>query len=111
MAKRLMLLLCLMLFMGMAAASTQRYVFATAAQHQAFTHLTSELRCLVCQNESLADSGAPLAVDLRNQVYQMMRAGQTPVQVKHYLVARYGDFVLFKPRYHLETWLLSIAMA
>lgn len=61
--------------------------------------LTSELRCLVCQNESIADSHADLARDLRNQVRAMMEDGRTDREITDYLVARYGDFVLFRPRF------------
>jgi len=59
--------------------------------------LSEELRCLVCQNQSLADSHADLAVDLRNQVRELMREGKTDDQIREFMVARYGDFVLYKP--------------
>ena len=65
-----------------------------------------ELRCLVCQNQSLADSNAPLAVDLRNQVRDKMRAGMSDQQIVDFMVARYGDFVLFRPPFKLSTALL-----
>ena len=59
--------------------------------------LAAELRCLVCQNQSLADSNAPLAVDLRNQIRERMREGQSESQIVDFMVARYGDFVLYRP--------------
>ncbi|MEZ5740824.1 MAG: cytochrome c-type biogenesis protein [Burkholderiaceae bacterium] len=59
--------------------------------------LETELRCLVCQNQTLADSGAELAGDLRNQVHKLIAQGMTDAQVKQYLVDRYGDFVLYRP--------------
>ena len=59
--------------------------------------LSEELRCLVCQNQSLADSNADLAVDLRNQVRKMMQAGQSDEEIREFMVARYGDFVLYNP--------------
>jgi cytochrome c-type biogenesis protein CcmH len=59
--------------------------------------LATELRCLVCQNQSLADSNAPLAVDLRNQIRERMREGQSESQIVDFMVARYGDFVLYRP--------------
>ncbi len=62
-----------------------------------FRHLASELRCLVCQNQTLADSNAPLAIDLRNEVIRLMREGKTDPQIKSYLVDRYGEFVLYRP--------------
>jgi cytochrome c-type biogenesis protein CcmH len=68
--------------------------------------LSAELRCLVCQNQSLADSNAPLAVDLRNQVREKMRAGMSEDEIVDFMVARYGDFVLFRPPFKLTTALL-----
>jgi cytochrome c-type biogenesis protein CcmH len=68
--------------------------------------LSAELRCLVCQNQSLADSNAPLAVDLRNQVRDKMRAGMSDQQIVDFMVVRYGDFVLFRPPFKLSTALL-----
>jgi cytochrome c-type biogenesis protein CcmH len=68
--------------------------------------VASELRCLVCQNETIAGSNAELAVDLRNQVRDMLRKGQTEQQVFDYMTARYGDFVLYRPPVKSTTWLL-----
>ena len=59
--------------------------------------LASELRCLVCQNQTLADSNAPLAVDLRNQIREQLAAGKSEQEVTDFMVARYGDFVLYRP--------------
>jgi cytochrome c-type biogenesis protein CcmH len=59
--------------------------------------LAVELRCLVCQNQTLADSNAPLAVDLRNQIREQLEAGKSEQDVVDFLVARYGDFVLYRP--------------
>ncbi len=76
--------------------------------------LTSELRCLVCQNESISDSHADLAKDLRNQVRTMMEDGKTDGEITEYLVARYGDFVLFRPRFKALTaalWLGPFILA
>ncbi len=61
------------------------------------TGLASELRCLVCQNQTLADSNAPLAVDLRNQIREQLKGGASERDVIDFLVARYGDFVLYRP--------------
>ncbi|MFT3802769.1 MAG: cytochrome c-type biogenesis protein CcmH [Burkholderiaceae bacterium] len=69
-------------------------------------HLSEELRCLVCQNQTLADSNAELAVDLRNQVKAMIEQGRSDEQIKSYLVDRYGQFVLYKPPVQRSTWLL-----
>ena len=68
--------------------------------------LSEELRCLVCQNESLASSRAELADDLRREVRSLLREGKTDPQVKHFLVERYGDFVLYRPELKPLTWLL-----
>jgi cytochrome c-type biogenesis protein CcmH len=68
--------------------------------------LTSDLRCLVCQNQSLADSHADLAIDLKNQVRDQMRAGRSDAEIRDYMVARYGDFVLYDPPFKLSTVLL-----
>ena len=59
--------------------------------------LSNELRCLVCQNQTLAESNAPLAVDLRNQIREQLQAGKSEQDVRDFMVARYGDFVLYKP--------------
>ena len=68
--------------------------------------LSAELRCLVCQNQSLADSHADLALDLKAQVREQLRAGRTPEQVLTYMTERYGDFVLYRPPWKASTLLL-----
>jgi cytochrome c-type biogenesis protein CcmH len=69
-------------------------------------HLESELRCLVCQNQTLADSNADLAADLRREVRSLALAGKSDDDIKAYLVARYGDFVLYRPPVKPVTWML-----
>ena len=69
-------------------------------------NLSRELRCLVCQNETIAESRADLAVDLRNQIREMMRAGKSDQEIVSYLTARYGDFVLYRPPVRPTTFLL-----
>lgn len=83
-------------------------VHATTAieNDQRLKALTGQLRCLVCQNETLADSQADLAVDLRHQVQAMIDQGKSDAQIKQYLVDRYGDFVLYDPPVQGNTWLL-----
>jgi len=66
-------------------------------QSERFRHLASELRCLVCQNQTLADSNADLAIDLRNEVLRQMASGKDDGQIKSHLVDRYGEFVLYRP--------------
>jgi cytochrome c-type biogenesis protein CcmH len=68
--------------------------------------LGEELRCLVCQNETLAVSQAPLALDLRNEIRALIRQGRSDDEIRAYLVARYGDFVLYKPPFKATTALL-----
>src|ERR1700747_2502545 len=69
-------------------------------------HLETELRCLVCQNQTLADSNAPLAEDLRREVRELAKSGKSDTEIKQYLIARYGDFVLYRPPLQWNTWLL-----
>jgi len=88
-------------------------VFDSAAQEARYNDLTLELRCLVCQNQNLADSDAPLAQDLRREIYDMMVAGQTDEQIKTFMVDRYGDFVLYRPPVQgntLALWVLPIVL-
>lgn len=73
-----------------------------------FRGLAAELRCLVCQNQSLADSNADLAVDLRNEVVRLMREGFDDRQIKTHLVERYGDFVLYRPQWAAKNLLLWV---
>ena len=68
--------------------------------------LAEELRCLVCQNQTIADSSAPLALDLRNQLRQQIAAGRSDEQIRGYMVERYGDFVLYRPPLRARTALL-----
>jgi cytochrome c-type biogenesis protein CcmH len=72
------------------------------------TALSQELRCLVCQNQTIAESNAPLAVDLRNQVREQLAAGKSEQDVIDFLVARYGDFVLYRPPFKAATLFLWI---
>ena len=71
-----------------------------------FQHLTSELRCHVCQDENLADSNADFARDLRHKVFELMQQGKSDAEIKQYLVDRYSDFVLYDPPVNTRTWLL-----
>ena len=80
--------------------------FANPAEETRFHALVSELRCVMCQNQSLADSNAQIARDLRHEVLVLMRQGKSDREIQDYLVARYGEFVLYKPRIEASTWLL-----
>lgn len=80
--------------------------FADDALDARLKALESELRCLVCQNQTLAESEAPLAADLRKEVRELAQAGKSDDDIRGYLVARYGDFVLYKPPVKPVTYLL-----
>jgi len=86
------------------AYTLEEFKFDDPARAEEFRGLIDELRCLVCQNESLAGSQAELAQDLREEVYRMMKEGQSRDQIVEFLVARYGDFVLYDPPVKLSTY-------
>ena len=88
------------------AQAAEPLVFDDPSMEERYNELTLELRCLVCQNQTLADSDAPLAQDLREEIYEMMIAGQDNEQIKTFLVDRYGDFVLYRPAVGGNTLLL-----
>jgi cytochrome c-type biogenesis protein CcmH/NrfF len=92
--------------LSLAAAATKMDVPADVAFDARIKHLESELRCLVCQNQTLADSNADLADDLRREVRDLARSGKSDDEIKAYLVARYGDFVLYRPPLKATTLLL-----
>lgn len=85
--------------------------FDNEIQESRFNSLVAELRCAVCQNQSLADSDAELAQDLRREVLNLIRSGKTDDQVKDFLVQRYGEFVLYRPRLEQSTYLLWLGPA
>ncbi|MEK9774726.1 MAG: cytochrome c-type biogenesis protein [Quisquiliibacterium sp.] len=88
------------------AADQSPQAAMSAQNQQRFKKLSEELRCLVCQNQTLADSNAGLALDLRRQVESLMNQGMDDAQIKDYLVQRYGDFVLYRPPVKASTLLL-----
>ena len=92
--------LFLMVFLGLPAFSEDPNL------EKRVTGLAHELRCLVCQNQTIADSNAPLAVDLRNQIREQLAAGKSESDVIDFMVARYGDFVLYRPPLKASTVLL-----
>jgi len=89
-----------------AGAKEAEPVGSDPALQQRMMALAAELRCLVCQNQTIADSQVGLASDLRQEILEMMQKGQTDAQIKDYLVARYGNFVLYKPPVKSDTLLL-----
>jgi len=100
------LLVALCLFACTFAHAVDPLPFKDHTEEVRFQALTKQLRCLVCQNESLADSNAPLAADLRRDVFQQMQAGKSDDEIKAWLTARYSDFVLYDPPLHAGTLLL-----
>ena len=110
----LLLLFTLLTVVPTIAENTSNvYAFQNATDNARFHTLIGEYRCLVCQNESLADSNAALATDLRQQIYQRVLAGDSDSDIQHYLVARYGDYVLFQPPFSVNTsalWILPFLL-
>lgn len=100
------LLAGLLLWLPMTASAIDALPFKDRAEELRFQELTRQLRCLVCQNESLADSSADLAKDLRQEVFEQMRLGKSDAEIKNYLTARYSDFVLYNPPLRGGTLLL-----
>lgn len=110
-APTLALVMTLVITLGASlnAQAVEPLVFDSEEQEERFDDLTEELRCLVCQNQSLADSDAVLAQDLRNEVFVMLQQGNTDEEIKRFLVDRYGDFVLYRPPLRKDTLLLWLS--
>jgi cytochrome c-type biogenesis protein CcmH len=110
MIKKLISILALCLLLGASPAhagvTLEAFKFNSKAEEQHFKDLIEELRCLVCQNQSLADSDAELAHDLRAEVYDMIQAGKSDDEIVTFLVTRYGDFVLYNPPVKPSTYLI-----
>ncbi len=102
-ARLLLLLIALLIALPCGAFTLEEYEFNDPARRAEFRDLLGEIRCLVCQNESLAGSQAGLAQDLRNEVYRLMQEGRSRGEVVDFLVERYGDFVLYDPPLKLAT--------
>ncbi len=105
------LLACLLAFASVPAfaqinSDSAPLQFQDSVEEARFHALAAELRCVMCQNQSLADSNALIALSLRHEVLELMRKGNSDAQIKDFLVARYGEFVLYKPRVEPNTWLL-----
>jgi cytochrome c-type biogenesis protein CcmH len=109
--KRLLALLTLLLLVARAFGVDTGEEFADPALQARYERLTHDLRCLVCQNESIADSNAGLAADLRREVREMLSAGKSDQEILAFMTDRYGDFVLFRPPFVARTWLLWLAPA
>ncbi len=102
------LVLSLLLAAPSFSSTIDAYPFEDPGQEKIYKKLIEELRCLVCQNQNLADSNAELAQDLRRKTYELARAGNSEWEIVDYMVQRYGDFVLYKPPLQANTLLLWI---
>lgn len=105
--RSIILLICFSLACNFAYALDETTHTFTSSNHALrFETLTKEIRCLVCQNQNIADSSAPLAIDLREKVYQQIIANKSDAEIKDYLVKRYGEFILLNPRFNKVTIVL-----
>lgn len=100
------LVLLMILIVSPVHAAINAVEFDTPRQSERYKNLIDELRCLVCQNQNLADSNADLAVDLKNIVQQKIKAGESDQQILDFMTQRYGDFVLYRPPFKSSTLLL-----
>jgi cytochrome c-type biogenesis protein CcmH len=96
----------LVAFAACAFAQSAEVATPDAAVEERLKRLAEELRCLVCQNQTIADSNAPLALDLRNQIRTQIALGRSDDQIREYMVQRYGDFVLYRPPFKATTAVL-----
>ncbi|MBJ9975390.1 cytochrome c-type biogenesis protein CcmH [Pseudomonas sp. S75] len=91
---------------GVARAAIDTYQFRDEAERERYQQLTRELRCPKCQNQDIADSNAPIAADLRREIFRMLGENRSNQQIIDFMVERYGDFVRYKPALGARTWLL-----
>ncbi len=104
---------CVLLLLGSAGAGAviETYDFSSPVLEERYQELSTELRCPKCQNQNIADSNAPIAQDLRRLLHEQLEAGASDDQIRDYMVARYGEFVRYRPRFHGATALLWLAPA
>lgn len=105
MLRRLSLLMLVVLALP-AMAVIETYQFDTELQRQRYNAFIEELRCPKCQNQNLSGSDSAIAQDLRRQIHQMIMAGKSDIEITQYMVDRYGDFVLYRPRFNAATAVL-----
>jgi cytochrome c-type biogenesis protein CcmH len=98
--------LVLLTSQGVSAGPVDTYEFSDPVTQKRYLALTKELRCPKCQNQNLAGSNSPIAQDLRQQVYTLLNEGNSDIEIMHYMVARYGEFVLYRPGVNSLTYLL-----
>ncbi len=97
---------CLLFSSASFAAPIETFKFESAETEKVFHKLSEELRCLVCQNQNIAESNADLAKDLRLEIYNMLSEGKSEEEIVDFMVQRYGDYVLYRPPFKPMTWLL-----
>ncbi|MEL0169119.1 MAG: cytochrome c-type biogenesis protein [Pseudomonadaceae bacterium] len=100
------LALGLLLVLGSASAAVDTFEFSSEQERDRFYAIGSELRCPKCQNQNIADSDAPIAADLRQEVFRLLQDGRSDEDIVDYMVARYGDFVRYKPALNRDTLVL-----
>lgn len=100
------LLLLLLLVTPLSWAAIDVYQFKSQGDEERFHQLTAELRCPKCQNQNIADSDSPIAKDLRREVYRLVDSGAADTEVVDFMVTRYGEFVLYRPKVNSQTWFL-----
>lgn len=100
------ILLLIMLVLSHASFAMDPTEYRSAEEEQRFRSLAAELRCVMCQNQSLADSNAMIAKDLRLELLNLIREGKSDDEIKQFMVSRYTDFVLYEPPMRPSTWLL-----
>ena len=106
--RSLLLTLMLVLWVAPVQAAIEAYEFDSPQMEADYNQLINELRCLVCQNQNLSGSDADLAKDLRRETYEMLQQGKSSQEVVDFMVARYGDFVLYRPQFKASTYLLWV---
>jgi cytochrome c-type biogenesis protein CcmH len=106
MFKLITLLLLSVISSTVMAAPVETFKFESAETEKTFHKLSEELRCLVCQNQNIAESNADLAKDLRLEIYTMLTDGKSESEIVDFMVQRYGDYVLYRPPFKPMTWLL-----
>jgi len=103
---KLILLIVVTFSLSVAAAPIETFKFDSPETEKVFHKLSEELRCLVCQNQNIAESNADLAKDLRLEIYTMLSDGKSEDEIVDFMVQRYGDYVLYRPPFKPMTWLL-----
>ena len=107
--KKLMIILSMLFLLNpFIYAAVEMRQFQNPEHEQRYKNLINEFRCVVCQNQNIADSNAELAQDLRKQVFKMINAGKNDDEIMEFMVTRYGDFVLYRPQFNSMTFLLWV---